>query len=706
MLTGGSLADRNPGGRASRTPARPRDPASRARDPSRRASPIASTSRVFSRSPRPEPTLSIVDAAETTFGNVRANLQIGVESNRSNSFQDIGFGYVGNGLQHKPPAVIAYEQTDAGGETMGDLVFGTRSSTSGAGAATQQIRLRSNGTVEVETNLQVDSTSVFNDDATFEAAVTVKGSFTTLGGYDMSADITMTKTSTGIFHVADADEYNGLNITSENGFVQVESVRFTGDNIGLSNDVDILTLTSDGTTGDVALRGTMSVSDDVTLTKDAVALTHNGSTSLAISSESGYVSITADGSYVDVESVRFTGDNIGLSNDVDILTLTSDGTTGDVALRGTMSVSDDVTLTKDAVALTHNGSTSLAISSESGYVSITADGSYVDVESVRFTGDNIGLSNDVDILTLTSDGTTGDVALRGTMSVSDDVTLTKDAVALTHNGSTSLAISSESGYVSITADGSYVDVESVRFTGDNIGLSNDVDILTLTSDGTTGDVALRGTMSVSDDVTLTKDAVALTHNGSTSLAISSESGYVSITADGSYVDVESVRFTGDNIGLSNDVDILTLTSDGTTGDVALRGTMSVSDDVTLTKDAVALTHNGSTSLAISSESGYVSITADGSYVDVESVRFTGDNIGLSNDVDILTLTSDGTTGDVALRGTMSVSDDVTLTKDAVALTHNGSTSLAISSESGYVSITADGSYVDVESVRFTGTTSG
>ena len=154
------------------------------------------------------------------------------------------------------------------------------------------------------------------------------------------------------------------------------------------------------------------------------------------------------------------------------------------------------------------------------------------------------------------------------------------------------------------------------------------------------------------------------------------------------------------------MDILTLTSDGTTGDVALRGTMSVSDDVTLTKDAVALTHNGSTSLAISSESGYVSITADGSYVDVESVRFTGDNIGLSNDVDILTLTSDGTTGDVALRGTMSVSDDVTLTKDAVALTHNGSTSLAISSESGYVSITADGSYVDVESVRFTGTTSG
>ena len=76
-------------------------------------------------------------------------------------------------------------------------------------------------------------------------------------------------------------------------------------------------------------------------------------------------------------------------------------------------------------------------------------------------------------------------------------------------------------------------------------------------------------------------------------------------------------------------------------------------------------------------------------------------------MDILTLTSDGTTGDVALRGTMSVSDDVTLTKDAVALTHNGSTSLAISSESGYVSITADGSsYVEWSRCGSRGTTSG
>ena len=130
-------------------------------------------------------------------------------------------GYVGNALQYKPPAVIAYEQTSADGETKGDLVFGTRSSTSGAAAAQQLLRVRSDGTVEVDGNLQVDSTAVFNEQvnafyglgvgeflevsgtttvtgacdfgdtmrvrkaATFDASVTVKGTFIALGNYQI-----------------------------------------------------------------------------------------------------------------------------------------------------------------------------------------------------------------------------------------------------------------------------------------------------------------------------------------------------------------------------------------------------------------------------------------------------------------------------------------------------------------------------------------
>ena len=73
-----------------------------------------------------------------------------MRANAANSFQDIGFGYVGNAAQHKPPAVIAYEQTSAAGETSGDLVFGTRGTTSGSTAAVEQVRIRSDGTVDVE----------------------------------------------------------------------------------------------------------------------------------------------------------------------------------------------------------------------------------------------------------------------------------------------------------------------------------------------------------------------------------------------------------------------------------------------------------------------------------------------------------------------------------------------------------------------------
>ena len=232
--------------------------------------------------------------------------------------------------------MIAYEQTDDAGETKGDLVFGTRSTTSGAGAATQQVRLRSNGTVEVETNLQVDSTAVFNDEATFERAVTIKGTFTASGGYDMSADITMTKTAAGITHVAAPAVDNGLTINSTNGYVGVEDVKFTGVQIGIEGDEDIITLTSAASVGNVAVAGGISASDDVTLSKQSAALTHSGSTGggLSITSTNGYVEISSTASYVDVESVRVTGAQMGVSGDTDIITLSSASGVGNVAIAG------------------------------------------------------------------------------------------------------------------------------------------------------------------------------------------------------------------------------------------------------------------------------------------------------------------------------------------------------------------------------------
>ena len=91
---------------------------------------------------------------------------------------------------------------------------------------------------------------------------------------------------------------------------------FTGDQIGLSGDTAILQLTTAASVGNVAIDGTVTMIDDTT------SLTHTGTTSLAISSTNGHITI-AGGSddYVDVESVRFTDNQIGISGDTDIIAL-------------------------------------------------------------------------------------------------------------------------------------------------------------------------------------------------------------------------------------------------------------------------------------------------------------------------------------------------------------------------------------------------
>ena len=810
-----------------------------------------------------------------------------MQSNRTNSFQDIGFGYVGPATQHKPPAVIAYEQTSDAGQTNGDLVFGTRSTTVGSTAATAVMRIRASGAVEVDGAATMSETLNVNKDTTLDADLIVTKAAT---AWTHSGGTSLTVTSTNGY----------IKLVSTSQYVDVESVRFTDDYIGVAGDPDIIRLTSTGSVATVLLDGKLDVTDDVRigdtsdpkLTVDASngntvingtldvngdavfegqvlvkgffhalgdyrigdsapsdsltikaatnqtgdmtmmdtldvygvttlynnlvivgskdltmntdkfkvtgssgnvetlgsvtmhavnsTLTHDGASgSLAISSSTGPVTIEGQttGGYVDVESIRFTDNQIGSTGDPDLITIVDDAVTiagglttttmavtstfgvtsdftvntdqfivhssnGNVTMKGDLEMEGDtatlthsgstgglaissaqhvdvesvrftgdqigstgdpdlITLTADNVkvagtlemsvnsaALTHSGTTSLAISSTNGHVTI-AGGSgatdYVDVESVRFTDNKIGSTGDANLITLVNDK----------MSLDGALDLTNEDATITHTASTStptLTISSTNGPVSVVSTAQYVDVESVRFTGDQIGLDGDTAILELTTAASVGNVAIDGT------VTMIDDATSFTHTGTTSLAISSTNGVVTI-AGGSgasdYVDVEDVRFTGDKIGLNGDTAILQLTTVASVGKVSIDGTVEMIDDAT------SFTHTGTTSLAISSTNGHITI-AGGSddYVDVESIRFTDNQIGPTTDTDLITLSD----GNVEVTGTMNVTDDVTLTKDAVALTHSGTTSLAISSTNGHVTI-AGGSgatdYVDVESVRFT-----
>ena len=876
-------------------------------------------------SPPPNPT-----DPEQTFGNSKANLQIGVQSNQTNSFQDIGFGYVGAALQHKPPAVIAYEQTSDAGETNGDLVFGTRSTTDGSTAASRVMRIRASGAVEVDGDTTVSETLRVNKDVTLDADLVVTKGAT---AWTHSGGTSLVVTSTNGF----------VKVVSSSQYVDVESVRFTDDYIGIAGDTNIIRLTSTGSVATALLDGKLDVTDDVRigdtsnpkLTVDASngntvingtldvngnavfegevlvkgffhalgdyrigdsapsdsltikaatnqtgdmtlmdtldvygvatlynnlvisgskdftmntnkfkvtgssgnvetlgsvtmhgvnsVLTHDGASgSLAISSSTGPVTIAGQstGGYVDVESVRFTDNQIGTTTDADLITiadgavtilgglttttmsvtstfgvtsdftvntdkfivhssngnvtmkgdlemegdtatLTHSGSTGGLAISSAqhvdvesvrfttnqigstgdadlitlvndkMSLAGTLEMTVNSAALTHSGTTSLAISSTNGHITIAGgSGDYVDVESVRFTDDYIGISTDTDIIRLTSTGSqatvamVADVDVTGTMDVSSDfaigttkfkvvestgaVSMSSAAQTITHSGATSLTISSSQAAAFVKIEGgssAYVDVESVRFTDNKIGMNTgNADLITL----------VNAKMSLAGALDLTVEDATITHTGSSgtpTLTISSTNGPVSLASTAAYVDVESVRFTGDQIGLSGDTAILQLTTSASVGNVAIDGTVTMIDDTT------SLTHTGTTSLAISSTNGHITI-AGGSddYVDVESVRFTDNQIGINGDTDIITLTSGaakvtGTLNVTAatqldttlgVTGAVTLADDVTMTKAAAALTHSGTTSLAISSTNGYVTIAGgSGDYVDVESVRFT-----
>merc|ERR1711871_1927162 len=163
---------------------------------------------------------------------------------------------------------------------------------------------------------------------------------------------------------------------------------------------DLLTLTDDTVTvagsvvaTSVDVNGNGDVSGTLTMSGNAAAITHSGSTSLSISS----------GQFVDVESIRFTDAAIGISSDADLITLTDNTVTvaGSVVatgvdLNGDADVSGTLTLSGDDAAITHSGGTSLTISS----------GHYVDVESIRFTAAAIGISSDANLITLTDNTVT------------------------------------------------------------------------------------------------------------------------------------------------------------------------------------------------------------------------------------------------------------------------------------------------------------
>ena len=151
--------------------------------------------------------------------------------------------------------------------------------------------------------------------------------------------------------------------------------------------------------------------------------------------------------------------------------------------------------------------------------------------------------------------------------------------------------------------------------------------------------------------------------------------------------MELVRFTDNKLGINGDPDIVTLanqqvtiagklfvdsdfkvatskfTVDASSGDTVVGGELAVtstatlSDNLVFDKDDAEISHTGSGKLVISSTN---------SYVDVESVRFTLNKIGINGDPDLVELGSNN----VKIGAILEVSDDVLLTETNAFLTHS------------------------------------
>ena len=286
-----------------------------------------------------------------------------------------------------------------------------------------------------------------------------------------------------------------------------------------------------------------------------------------------------------------------------VATVESGGTT----FTGTTTVADltasgTVTMNAASQAITHSGTTTLAISSGGDITLAAGSTKDVTIEDVHIAGLTIGTANNADLLTLAD----------AKVTVDSEIELSASAAKITHENA--------AGGLTIVSSNGYVDVESIRFTGAKIGVAADDDVITLSS----GAVTVDGTL------------------GTTGLAT-----FASATVTGVFT--ASGSFT---VG----------TTLGVTGATTLTGTTLMKESVTLDKTAATITHTdaGGTpagSLTISSTTGNVVISAKtGSTVDVESIRFTDAKIGIAADDDLITLGA----GAVTVAGSLATSDKVAI----------------------------------------------
>ena len=268
--------------------------------------------------------------------------------------------------------IHATETLEVGGAT-------TLSGTLDVTGNTEMTGLLSVGGTHTDTNKEL----YVNGDIEATATLEVGGTTTLTGKATLADDIEMIKQSAALTHTGASGGTSGLTIKSTHGFVDVESVRFTGAQIGILGDVDIITLSS----ADVSINGDLSATGDLAVTGDA-----------AVTGTLGVVGNMGVGT---VGSQKFvvTASDGSLAIGSDKFTVT--GTSGDTSVLGDLTVASD-----------------LAIGPTSMTRKLTVDGSNGNTQ----TSGTLGVGSDFSVgpsssRTFTVAATSGDVVAIGKVAV-------------------------------------------------------------------------------------------------------------------------------------------------------------------------------------------------------------------------------------------------------------------------------------------------
>ena len=221
---------------------------------------------------------------------------------------------------------------------------------------------------------------------------------TTLPMINAAGTVDLDGTNDKIEHTATSPSTTKLTIKSDQGHIL---------DVG---GATIATVASGGTT----FTGTTTVaaltaSGTVTMNAASQAITHSGTTTLAISSGGDITLAAGSTKDVTIEDVHIAGLTIGTANNADLLTLAD----------AKVTVDSEIELSASAAKITHENA--------AGGLTIESSYGYVDVEDIRFTGAKIGVAADIDVITLSS----GAVTVAGSLATSDKV-----AIAGSHGDAT------------------------------------------------------------------------------------------------------------------------------------------------------------------------------------------------------------------------------------------------------------------------------